>query len=151
MIPVLLAAISVASTVASTAAGIISAKKQGKAADSARKAQQVAAQREKVKALRESRIKQALVNQAAEGQGVAGSSGAVGGAQSVASQAYGNISFINRMDQLNQRQHDYMQKAATWNGIGQIAKAVGSISSGIYSVYGKSTKPANPATEIQAY
>lgn len=109
---------AVVSTVAVVGGTVYSAQQQGKAAKAQRKAatlerrrQQLLRQRERSKAIRETRIAAARASQAAANQGVAGSSGALGGQGSIVSQGAANISFLDESGRLSDQASEQLGQA----------------------------------------
>lgn len=121
------------------------AREQAESQEKARQAQQKIEElrlvRERRQAIRETRIAQARVAAGAEAGNVAGSSGAIGATSSALSQGASNVSFIDTTRGLSQqasafygqasqaavRGIGYQQKAAQWQGIGQMAGSIGNL------------------------
>lgn len=113
---VILAAVSLTSTVASMSQQRKAAKAQGKIRneEAARNtAQQMQERRQQV---REERIKRARVMQASENTGTSGSSGEAGAITSIGSQLGANLGFNQGMIESGRRISQYSQEAADAQG-----------------------------------
>lgn len=88
------AAVAAAGTLGATYMGAQAAKEQREARRAQSRGQQFRAKRERVQQVREALVRQSRIENQAAGQGVGGSSGALSGVGSVASQAASNISAI---------------------------------------------------------
>lgn len=138
--PTLIAAISAGTSVASAVgqyrSGQEAAAAQEKAQEAQSRATQVSAQRERLQALREARIKRAQIQSLAGVQGVGGS-GVQGAVSSIGSQLGANIGYMNvqegfaqQASQANIQASQAMAEGATWQAIGGLAKQVNTIFSG---------------------
>jgi len=120
----------------SIGSSVMQSKAQGKAADAQRESQQAQqrsasanAQRERIKAMREARIRAAQIEASAGAAGMGQlSSGVAGSIASIGSQAGANIGQINVQEGFaeeaslaNQRAANAMADAAQWQAIGGIA------------------------------
>lgn len=124
-------AINAAAAIGATAYG---AAAQNKAADaqkrSIREQQRIADlknQREVREQVRQERIKRASILQSGENVGASESSGVLGGAGSVTSQAAGNISFLDNLASANQASNLFGEKAASYVESASTARGVASI------------------------
>jgi len=79
--------------------------------------------------VRQERIKRATVLQSAENVGAAGSSGALGGADSVTSQAAGNISFLDQIGAASARSNIFENKAVGFSESASLFKGASSFAS----------------------
>jgi len=126
-LPFLAAGAAVVGTVMSYNAQKDQAKAQKESIAAQGRAAAVEEARKRTQAVREARIKRAMIENAATTQGVGGS-GLSGGTSSVASQMGANIGYSNQMQSFgaqasaaNQRAADAGASASMWQGIGSLA------------------------------
>lgn len=140
-----MAAITAAVVVAGAAvAGAVSSAKQASAAKKSARAQQqaqaveekragIANARERRGAIRNARVARASVESQAAGFGITGSSSAIGSASNIQSVLGANLSFLDQNAILsqqagvaNRQAAGYQSQMLKWQGIGQMASAIGS-------------------------
>jgi hypothetical protein len=107
--------------------------------------------RQKMEALREGRRSAAMAQQAAENQGVSGSSIGEGGVGSIQSQTGGNFTFLDRYgfysDQASdalQRAANYGAKASMWSSVSSLGMSLFSASGGFGAIGGVFKGPPPP-------
>lgn len=130
------AATSSAGAVGSYVQGEKQAKAQGKAQDVQQAQQELQARRERLKTIREARIKTAQVEAAGANTGVASSSGVMGGVGSIASQTGSNLQNQQAQLDLAQQGSKYNQKAADAGSTGALFGTIGSIGQSVFQDYG---------------
>jgi len=140
--------------VAGLAVAAYSANKQAKATKKAAKerkksiaAQQriadLKASRERVRAVREARVKRGMLAARAAGGGVSGASGAQAGQQGVISQLSGNLAFSQKVQDFgqqaslyNQNAADAQESSAKWGAIGGFGQSMFSAAGGFSTIAG---------------
>ena len=144
------AAIAIAGTVYSAKQQSKARKSQEKAALLQQQGQEIAAQRERVKQIREARLRRATVENAAGAGGTQQSSSAITGAGSITQQAYNNIGYINVQQGINtqiyQANLDYSRalgKANTGQTIASIGSTIASNGSKISNWYDQNQTNSN--------
>lgn len=100
--------------------GMQSLSAQKKAANAAKKQQELADARERRKLLRQSQIAAGQATNTAASIGGLGSSGLAGGLMGLNNQVASQVGFQNQSSQLANLQSKYMQQASQWNMFGDI-------------------------------
>lgn len=135
------------STGASIYEGQQAQKQQQKALDLQKQQGDLQQQQQQRAAIRQSRIAYANAQSAAENQGVADSSSAIGGQGSIESQLSGNLSFLDTMGGLSDQASDALGKAAAFK---QNASDWGQVAStGVFAAE-NSTKISNGISNVFA-
>ena len=124
----------------STVGGIASSVQQSNAQEKSQDIQQAQqsnqARRDRLKVIRESRIKAAQIESAGANTGTSGSSGVVGGMGSVGSQAGANVQNINANMEYSQNIGSQNVRAANAQTAGSIFGALGGISGQVFKDLG---------------
>jgi len=130
------AQLAAAGSLASAAGGIASSVMGSNAQNKAQDLQQAQianqARRDRLKVIRESRIKAAQIESAGANTGTSGSSGVVGGMGSVGSQAGANVQNINANMEYSQNIGSQNVRAANAQTAGSIFGALGGISGQVF-------------------
>lgn len=128
-----------------------SMRAQKEAAKFERQKNELQSMRQRVDAVRQARAAQATVRQAAENQGVSGSSVAQGGQASIISQMTGNLSFLDQYGFLSDQASQSLQKAANaqgnadmWSSIAGAGFALFGTSGGFDAIGGAFKGPPPP-------
>lgn len=110
-----LAAAAIIGTVGSIYSSNQASKATKKASQAQRKQETLRAAVERRREIKNARFANAMAVQAGENQGVAESSGALGGQGSIQSQLSSNLSFLDRQESLADYAGSMFDKAAKWN------------------------------------
>lgn len=136
---------AIVSAVAAVGGGVYSAQQQKKASEAQEDAQDLQqkraegeAYREKLKAMREARIKRAMVQNVAAQTGTAGSSGEAGSVSSIGSQLGGNISNISSGVQFGQVMGTFQKKITGYGDKAAMGQAVSGLGQQGLSMFGGS-------------
>lgn len=133
-------AYAAAASLTATGAGAVqqhqAAGEQKKALREQQRISDIKNQREVREQIRQERIKRATILQSGENVGAAESSGVLGGAASVTSQAAGNISFLDSLQQANMASSIFASKAADYQESASLFKGTASIFSAVAGVGG---------------
>lgn len=126
------------------------ARKDQKAAQAAAaRVDEAKMHRERVKAARDARIQNAIVQNYAGNQGTGGSSGVTGASSSAASQYGSNVGFLNEVSDFtqqasaaNQSAANHLGQASMWQAIGGVGNKVFEAKGGWSSIFGGNTIPS---------
>ena len=128
-------------------------KAQERAIATQQRAADLKAARDRVRSIREARIKRATLVARAEGAGVGGASGAQAGRQGVVQQLAGNLGFSQQVQGLGAQASAFNQQAAvaqgqaaTWGAIGGIGQSIFSNSERIGGMF--NTAPTASGTTV---
>lgn len=113
-----------------------SIREQQEAAKFERQKSELQSMRQRVDAIRAGRDAQAKVAQAAENQGVAGSSAAQGGQASIVSQMTGNLSFLDQYGFLSDQAGQALQRSMAFQGKSDMWKSVAGLGMQLFSSAG---------------
>jgi len=111
---------------------------QRQAIEAQRKSADVKAYRERVRAIREARVRRATVQAQASQGGVAQSSGAMGAVSSVSAQLGSNLSFVDRVQGYSREASIFEMKAASHQGAAAEMGAWSSVAGTFASLVGGS-------------
>lgn len=132
------AVVGAVATGASIYQGQKAAKENRKAMRIEQQRQDLAAARERRQAIRQARMAYAQTQQAGENQGVSATSAAAGGLANITGQLNSNLSFLDTMNSLADRQSQHFMNSASaqasaqmWGDVAGTAMAVYGASSGI--------------------
>lgn len=139
---VAIAAVAAVATIGGTVMSLKAQSKQAKQQRIAMKFERQKAElqsaRQKMDVVRQGRISAAEAQQAAENQGVSGTSAAAGGVGSIISQVSGNLSFLDEYGFYSDQASKHLQKAANqgakasmWAGVAELGSKVYQASGGI--------------------
>ena len=142
--PITISLIAVATTAASTVAGISNnrqARKAQEASQSEQRAINKAQQAEEMrKHIREERIRRARILQSAEASGTSESSGEAGAISSLSTQLGSNMGFNQNLaargaaiSQFQQNAADAASDAQTWSMVGGLSQSVARVSNNIFN------------------
>lgn len=123
------AAVGLATTAYGASQQQMAGGEQRKALREQQRIAEIRSQREIRDQVRQERIKRATILQSGENVGAAESSGALGGAGSVTSQAASNISFLDQIGAASARSNIFQTKAVDFAESASIFKGVGSFAS----------------------
>lgn len=127
------AAVGAAGTVGSVVQQNKAAGAQEKARDVQQAQQELQDRRNRLRIIREERIKRAQIETAAANTGTATSSGAQGGAGSVTSQATANLNNINQNAALANQGSEYLQRAADARSTGSLFGTLGNLGQTVFN------------------
>lgn len=153
--------VALAFTVLGTVGSFVSGRQQAKAQEKAQQAQSNIADIQRVEALRErtrrARVARAEILQAGENQGVAGSSGVLGGAASVGSQLFQGAGLQNRIGEQADAASAANAAAGRAASQGSLFDTIGSLGTTFYGDFrdrqraggGTTTSPSTGTTTQQ--
>lgn len=152
-----LAAVAIGTAVSAYGA-IEQGNNQKKMARAQQQQQQLQAARERTQQVREARIKMAQIQSTAESQGAGGSSGAIGGAESVVSQANTNLTYINNQEELGNKISDAQQGIINAQGIQAVGSGISKIGGTVFdnkdeiaSIFKPKQPPASSGHDFGAF
>lgn len=105
---------------------------QEKAKEQQEGMEEYAGRRERIKAVREARIKRAMVEAAGANTGVSNSSGVVGGTSSISSQLASNLSYMNTQQDYANKMSGYNQDIANTRVASNLFGTVGGIGNQVF-------------------
>lgn len=135
-IPYITAAASAASAVGQYTQGKKASEAQEKTRDTQQAQQELQARRERLKMIREQRIKAAQIEAVGANVGAGSSSGVAGGVSSTQSQLGSNIQNLNANMALSSQITGYQQDAANAQSTSNLYGTIGGVAGNIFSDYG---------------
>lgn len=125
--PIIGLALAAISTAGGVAGSVIQAGAAQEAERARRGAQELEAQRSRIQAVREARIRRAETAAAAEAQGATGTSAALGAQASIGTQLQANLGFIESQSMAQRTISSAQRRAAVGGLVGDIGGAVGQV------------------------